>query len=56
MRTIMSEFKDGVVMWASQPHMNVSERRIENPPRVIDRRTLEDAKGIKFVDVSEEKK
>jgi len=54
---IKKEFlEDGIVMWASEPHQNMSGMRIENPPRVINGKTLEAAEGIKFVDVSEEKK
>ena len=53
---IKKEYEEnGIVMWASAASDNMASKHITDPPRVIDRKTLDDAKGIKFVDISEEK-
>lgn len=56
MKDIEEEFnRYGVVMWASKATDNMSMRDISVAPTVVSRKKLEAAKGIKFVDVSEEK-
>ncbi len=57
MKDIEEEFnRCGVVMWASKATDNMSMRDISVAPTVVSRKKLEAAEGIKFVDVSEEKK
>lgn len=57
MKDIEEEFnRRGVVMWASKATDNMSMRDISVAPTVVSRKKLEAAEGIKFVDVSEEKK
>jgi hypothetical protein len=54
MLDIKKEFEENnIVMWCSHSFGNMSGKNIENPPIVLDKKTLEKAEGIKFIDTSE---